>query len=154
MNHEVARIVGQIRGSFDPGAWHGPSVRELLAGLTPERAGKKVEHGSHSIWELALHIAAWENAARRLLEGGTGEVPPEANFPAVPEISDRAWRSALDTIETEHSALLDTVGRLSDDELDKPVAGREFSKYFLLHGVVQHNLYHAGQIALLSKLVP
>jgi uncharacterized damage-inducible protein DinB len=153
MRNEVERILGQIKGSFEPGAWHGPSIRELLAGVTAALAAERIAPGAHSIWELVLHIAAWENAARRTAEGESGDVPEERNFPALPEVSEAAWQAAIATLNAEHAALLDAVARLVDRQLDESVAGRSFSLYFLLHGVVQHNLYHAGQIALLKRVL-
>jgi uncharacterized damage-inducible protein DinB len=153
MRNEVVRILGQIEGSFEPGAWHGPSIRELLTGVTAALAAERIAPGAHSIWELVVHIAAWENAARRMAEGESGDVPEERNFPALPGVSEAAWQTAIATLNAEHAALLDAVARLVDRQLDESVAGRSFSLYFLLHGVVQHNLYHAGQIALLKRVL-
>jgi uncharacterized damage-inducible protein DinB len=153
MQQEIVRILGQLRGSFEPGAWHGPSLHELLSGVTAELAAEQPAGRGHSIWELALHIAAWEAAARRMLTGGSAEVPPEQNFPAPAQPTEEAWRAALETVENEHQALLDAVASIPDARLDERVAGKEYSVYFLLHGVVQHNLYHAGQIALLKRIL-
>ena len=41
--------------------------------------------------------------------------------------------------------------RLSDGELDKILKEPKPSVYDLLHGIIQHDLYHAGQIAVLKK---
>jgi uncharacterized damage-inducible protein DinB len=88
-----------------------------------------------------------------MLTGGSAEVPPEQNFPAPAQPTEEAWRAALETVENEHQALLDAVASIPDARLDERVAGKEYSVYFLLHGVVQHNLYHAGQIALLKRIL-
>jgi uncharacterized damage-inducible protein DinB len=151
MDSEIRRILGQIEGSFGPGAWHGPSIRELLTGVTAELAAGRIAPGTHSIWELVLHIAAWEDATRRMVEGGSGEVSDERNFPALPGVSEAAWQAAITTLNAGHEALLGSVARLNDAQLEQTVAGKSYTLYFLLHGVVQHTLYHAGQIALLKR---
>ncbi len=151
MDNEIRRILGQIEGSFGPGAWHGPSIRELLAGVTAELAVGRIAPGAHSIWDLVLHIAAWEDATRRMVEGGSGEVSDERNFPALPGVSEAAWQAAVSTLNAGHEALLAAVACLTDAQLDLTVAGKPYTFYILLHGVVQHNLYHAGQIALLKR---
>ena len=67
---EVKRINDQLRRAFDGEAWHGPSVLELLKDVSAVQAAAHPIEGAHSIWELALHIAAWENVARkRIVEG-------------------------------------------------------------------------------------
>jgi uncharacterized damage-inducible protein DinB len=151
MDSEIRRTLGQIEGSFGPGAWHGPSIRELLAAVTAELAAGRIAPGTHSIWELVLHIAAWEDATRRMVEGGSGEVSDERNFPALPGVSEAAWQAAITALNAGHEALLAAVARLSDAQLGRTVTGKSYTFYFLLHGVVQHNLYHAGQIALLKR---
>lgn len=48
---------------------------------------------------------------------------------------------------------LETVIKTFDEaRLRNTVPGRDYNFYFLFHGVVQHSLYHAGQIALLKKM--
>ena len=64
---------------------------------------------------------------------------------------DEAWRRDLDDLERAHEALLEAVGRLGVEDLDRPVPGKPYNAYVLLHGLVQHNLFHAGQVAILKK---
>lgn len=40
---------------------------------------------------------------------------------------------------------------LDDGKLDEPILEGMPTVYTTLHGVVQHSLYHAGQIAILKK---
>jgi uncharacterized damage-inducible protein DinB len=148
---EIARIGSQLKRAFEGEAWHGPSLKELLAGVTAEQAAARPLAGSHSIWEIVLHIAAWESVARRRLEGETALIPSEEDWPTVKETSDTAWLEALTNLESGHRQLRATLRQLTDADLDKIVAGQQYSSYFLLHGVIQHDLYHAGQIALLKK---
>ncbi|MBA3766054.1 MAG: DinB family protein [Acidobacteria bacterium] len=148
---EVKRIQDQLRRSFEGPAWHGPSIKELVAGVTAEQATAKPLAEAHSIWEIVLHIAAWEEAALRRLAGDRAELSTEEDWPPVPDTSEAAWREALELIERNHLRLRGAIAGLDDSRLPEPVVDGMSSVYGTLHGVIQHNLYHAGQIALLKK---
>ena len=148
---EVKRIADQLRRAFEGEAWHGPSLRELLTGVTAEMAAAKPIANAHSIWEIALHIAAWENAVRRRLEGEAVDLPAEEDWPKVTATSEAAWKKTLEALETSNTRLRETISRLTDSQLENKVAGQNHTMYFTLHGIIQHDLYHAGQIALLKK---
>jgi uncharacterized damage-inducible protein DinB len=151
---EAARIADQLRRAFDGEAWHGDSLFEILKGVTAARAGARPIAGAHSIWELVLHIAAWDGAVRRL--GGTAvELSGAENFPAVTDSSEAAWRTAQAQVRRVYEQLVAAVAALPDSQLDDMVPGKEvahYTFYYMLHGVAQHELYHAGQIALLKKM--
>ena len=150
---EVIRIGSQLKRSSEGGAWHGPALQELLADVSAEQAASRPLPGAHSIWEIVLHVAAWQSFAARALEGAPAVSDPaaEENWPPVKDTSEAAWREALKHLGDGNKHLREAVRNLGDEDLDEVVAGREYSVYFMLHGVIQHTLYHAGQIALLKK---
>jgi uncharacterized damage-inducible protein DinB len=147
---ESRRIQDQLRRAFDGEAWHGPAVREVLAGVSAERAAAHPIPGAHSIWELVIHIGVWEEVALRRVRGETVRPTDAEDWPA-PGSSRADWSSTLTRVEQGHAALVEAIGALPDSQLDASAAGERYSIYVLLHGVVQHDLYHAGQIALLKK---
>ena len=151
---ESERIGGQLRRAFDGEAWHGPAVQELLADVDAAGAAARPVASAHSIWELVLHINAWHTTARLSLAGKPLQLSDEEDWRPVEDTSEQAWAAARATLEKGHRALLESVGDLSDEDLEKVVPGKSYSIYFLLHGIVQHDLYHAGQIALLKKEAP
>jgi len=149
---ETHRINSQLKRAQEGQAWHGPSLRELLDGVTAEQAGARPIPNAHSIWELVKHIITWEQIARRRLEGESQiEIPDEINFPPVTDTGEAAWQATLQSLEASHRSLREGIKKIDDAKLEEIAPGTSFSIYFLLHGVVQHNLYHAGQIALLKK---
>ncbi|HEX8354971.1 MAG TPA: DinB family protein [Pyrinomonadaceae bacterium] len=150
---EVARIGSQLKRASEGGAWHGPALLELLADVPAAQAASRPLAGAHGIWEIALHVAAWQGFATRALEGEPmpSNLPAGEDWPPVTDASEGAWRAAVANLREVNKRLRDAVRRLSDEDLEKIVGGREYTVYFLLHGVVQHGLYHAGQIALLKK---
>lgn len=148
---EIERIEDQLRRAYEGPAWHGPSVRELLEGVTAGQAAARPVNGAHSIWEIVLHISAWEEGARRRLDGDRAELTPQEDWPAVSDTSEAAWRKSLDELEAGHRNLRDRIRGLDEARLNEPILEGMSSVYVTLHGVIQHSLYHAGQIALLKK---
>jgi uncharacterized damage-inducible protein DinB len=152
---EAARIADQLRRAFDGEAWHGDSVFEILNGVTAAQAAAHPIKNAHSVWELVLHIAAWDGAVLRRMGGVAVTLSDAENFPAVKDASNAAWRGALAQVRRVHEDLVKTVAALPDSRLDEVVPGKEgahYTFYYMLHGVAQHELYHAGQIALLKKM--
>jgi uncharacterized damage-inducible protein DinB len=106
----------------------------------------------HSIWELVLHIAAWDDAVNRRIVLGKGlDLQDEENFPPVKDKSSAEWKKAVDHVKKAHKQLLMTVEGLPDQRLTEHVPGTTYNIRFMLEGVAQHELYHAGQIAILKK---
>ncbi|HLW85988.1 MAG TPA: DinB family protein [Candidatus Sulfotelmatobacter sp.] len=148
---EPARIADQLRRAFDGSAWHGPAVLELLADVDAATAAAKPVKGAHGIWELVLHVAAWDGAALRRLSGEKWQPKGTANFPPVSNASAAAWRKAVANLKRTHGELVRTVAGLPASRLGDRVPGKRYDFYHLLHGAAQHELYHAGQIAILKK---
>ena len=149
---ESARIADQLRYAFHGQAWHGPSVLELLSEVDAATAAAHPLPDVHSIWELVLHIAAWDEAVNlRIVANKPVSRKGDKNFPPVRDESQAAWKKAIVHLKTTHAALIKTVAALPDSRLQDRVPGKNYNVYFMLHGVAQHELYHAGQIALLKK---
>ena len=151
---EAALLADQLRRAFDGEAWHGDSVLEILADVDAGTAAAHPIKNAHSIWELVLHIAAWDDAVRRRTFGKPVTLSDQENFPPVTDTSDAAWRKALDQLKRIHDELIKTVTGFSDSRLKEQVPGKSgshYNFYYMFSGVTQHELYHAGQIALLKK---
>jgi uncharacterized damage-inducible protein DinB len=151
---ETERIADQLKRSHEGVAWHGPSLRELLHGITAEQAARKTGE-AHSIWELVLHIAAWELAGARMVQGEVvGDLTPDQDWPSVGEPAELRWSETIGKLDAAHAELAEAIRQCAPERLSETAPGKKYSIYFLLHGIVQHNLYHAGQIAILRKLAP
>jgi uncharacterized damage-inducible protein DinB len=148
---EAALIADQLRRAFNGDAWHGPALMELLEDVDAETAAAKPIHGVHSIWELALHIEVWDRAAIVRLQGKQTQPEGDLNFPPVVKPTKESWHAAVTAVERTHDELIKAVEALPDSRLHDVVPGKPYDFYHNLHGVVQHELYHAGQIAILKK---
>ena len=114
----------------------------------------------HTIWELVLHMTAWKNEVRRRLHGAPAGSPEEGDWPEVGAPTAERWQAALEQLEAAHKALVSAVHHLPEPQLFEPTndprnreTGSGVTKYVLLHGIVQHDAYHAGQLAMLVKVV-
>jgi uncharacterized damage-inducible protein DinB len=152
---EVDRIRDQFRRAFEGEAWHGPSVMALLDGVTAHQAAEHPIPGAHSIWELTLHIAAWERACLRRLQGDPARLTDEEDWQPINDTSEAAWEVTKQLLIDNHNELLTAIANVDESRLNEPIiknADSPFSSvYVTLHGGVQHDLYHAGQIAMLRK---
>ncbi len=150
---EIERILDQLKRAYEGNAWHGPSVKEVLSGITAAQAHARPLTNAHSIYELVCHIAVWEDVGRRRLQGDPAEVvvsSPE-DWPSPDDTSEAGWEQAKAALDRGHQSLADAISRVAESRLDEPILDGKSSVYVTLHGVIQHDLYHAGQIAMLKK---
>lgn len=144
---ENVRIADQLHKAIAGGAWHGPALAELLADVDESEAAARPIAGAHTIWELAEHAAAWSSIVRRRLAGerlDDSNLTAADDWPPVRDPSAAAWAATRRRVEEEHEKLRAAI------VADTGALERE-GVYAMLHGLVQHTIYHAGQIALLKK---
>jgi uncharacterized damage-inducible protein DinB len=155
---EIDRLLDELRRAHEGDAWHGSAAREVLDGVTAEEARARPIADAHTIWEIALHIIAWRGEVARRVREGFAAMPAEGDWPAVTVTDDRVWRDVLARLDASHLDLLDAVARLPASKLDERVGtgrdaplGSGVSYNVTLHGIVQHDAYHLGQISLIKK---
>jgi len=155
---EVDRIAAELRRMYEGPAWHGPGVLEAIEGLNAEQAGTRAAANAHSIYEIAHHIAAWIGEVRSRLLGQPSGDPADGDWPPGDrQVDEGEWLRVRDRLSTRHRELQATLASFEASRLGQRVdPSREgpsglVTFYALLHGLVQHNAYHAGQIVLLRR---
>lgn len=154
-NHDLAptRLADQLERGFRGGAWHGPALMEILAGLDVAAARWHPNATSHSIAEIVGHLTYWlEDTWRQVLAKPGPQGEPGSDWGSLGQDSEAAWQAALADLEAAHGRLRAEVLRLPESRLDEARPGSDTTIRGLLIGTLQHNAYHAGQIALLRKL--
>ena len=148
---ETERIWDLLQRSFEGGeAWRCPSLRDLLGCVSAEQAAARPVAGAPTIWELVLHTTVCEEIARRRLEGEAVEhLPDEQAWPRPGEPTPAAWLEAKLAFGEARRALRQAVAAFPESRLNEAVPGREYAYYVLLHGAIDHALYHAGQMEVL-----
>jgi uncharacterized damage-inducible protein DinB len=137
--------------------WHGgPTPLGALRGVGADQARWKPAPRRKSIWTLTLHIAYWNYAVRRLLDGsGRGAFPRRPpNWPQPPEqLDERSWAADLALLREEHDRLVTAALNVSPSLLHRrPPTSRRWTYGELLIGIAMHDAYHTGQIQLLKRL--
>jgi len=151
---EIDRILDQMDRAFSGDAWHGPSLMHAIDGIPAEEASKHPIRGAHSIWELVHHASSWNSIVLHRLQGEEVKVTGERDWPPVWEVSEAAWKRAVENLSESYARLREAVAKIPDellDRVDQRTSGADTSRYMVLHGMIQHNSYHAGQIAILKK---
>ena len=151
---ETRFISEQLHKAFEGDAWNGPSVRETLDGVSAEQAAAKPIAGSHSIWELALHLAVWVEHSRHAIDGKPLplELDTPEDWPRVSGTDPAAWKQTRNQVFESGKALVKAIEKFPPERLTDSVPGRSYDFHQLFHGIVDHTIYHAGQIALLKKM--
>ena len=150
----------QLRKGYSDDPWHGPATTVALQDVTAAEAAAHPVPGAHSIWELVLHMTAWQNEVRRRLAGKEPTLPAEGDWPAVPETSEAAWQRDRERLGSSLEMLLELLGGLSEADLERtggaisdrdPALGTGVTHRAMVSGLLQHHAYHTGQISLLRK---
>jgi hypothetical protein len=146
---EIERIARMFRQTFEGKPYYGPSVLGALVGVTAEVAAQKPVRDAHSIWEIVLHLVVELQYALEVVEGTAG--PYGGTWPQVVATTEAAWEEAVAELKSANRALVRAIRKFDDSILEqKPVHVRG-PFYTMLHGTMQHNIYHAGQIAILKR---
>lgn len=155
------RFAEQLRKGHEDDPWHGSPTAELLRGLSAVQAAAHPIPGAHGIWEIVLHMTGWQREVRRRIDGGAPGFPEEGDWPAVGEMGEPTeprWAAAQAALREATLAFQGALPSLAGDDLDRPVGvardrplGSGVTVRDTLFGILQHNAYHSGQIALLRK---
>jgi hypothetical protein len=144
-------ILALLDEAYEKRTWHGPNLKQSIRGLTAKQAAWRPGRGRHNIWEETLHAAYWKYAVRRRIEKGKrgSFAHPGSNFFARPEngnLREAAWQADKKLLEREHQALRAAVAKVLETPRGETLLPQ-------LYGVAFHDIYHAGQIRLLRRLV-
>ncbi len=146
-------IVDQMHRAFSSSPWHGPSLLEILEGVSAEMAVARPLPNTHSIWELVMHLTTWKDTVRRRLDSKSPIIVGDAeNFPKQPAPTSANWATTREKLQRAQDQLVEAVRAMTPERLEETVPGKDYSKLVMLLGIPQHDDYHAGQIALLKKV--
>jgi len=155
-NGEIELLLRILNEAFSKRSWHGTNLRGSLRGLTAEQAARRPAPGRHNTGELMLHTAYWKYAVRRRLIGDErGSFPLKgSNFFERPAGHDNAaWKREIALLADEHRKLIAAVAAIPPGALRERSAGSTNDNATLIYGVAAHDLYHAGQIQLIKRLM-
>jgi uncharacterized damage-inducible protein DinB len=155
---EVDRIADLFERACRGDAWYGPSVRSILEQVDGRTAFAHPVPGAHSICEIVLHMTGWAREVARRLRVGIARDPEAGDWPTCAVAGESEWQNVVAGLDAANAELLAAIRATDDSRLGNligdardPALGSGVTQYVTLHGIVQHHIYHAGQIALLKK---
>jgi uncharacterized damage-inducible protein DinB len=156
---EKDRLIDQFDREVQREPWHGPSLTSILEGITAAQAARKPSEAVHSIWEILLHMTGWKREVTRRALGNVAAEPAEGDWPPIGDVTEARWLAVQADHLRAQQELLEVLRGLTEAQLAARVPGDSaaftgagLSVIATLWGLVQHDVYHAGQIALLKKL--
>jgi len=150
----IRHLLTILDQAYNRASWHGPNLRGSIRGVTPGLAARRPALRRHNIWEIVVHAAYWKYVVtRRLTSAPRGSFPLKgSNWFRRDGGTAAEWRDDLALLEREHAALRAAVAHLPPRALDRRAGGKA-TLFDLVAGVAAHDIYHAGQIQLLKRLV-
>lgn len=153
--NDITLLLSLLDEAFERKTWHGTNLRGSLRGLTAEEAAWRPSIRRHNIWEIAVHCAYWKyTVRRRLLNEKRGSFPLKgSNWFKRPEtLGEDAWKEDLHLLTETHRSLRDAVSNFPLAKLYSTTAQSKYPNIFVIYGIANHDIYHAGQIQLLKRL--
>ena len=148
---EITRIAALMEETFEGSPYYGDSVLGALENVTADVASQRPPWSAHSIWDLVMHLTAELDYARHVIESTAGPwVEGETTWPAIPDRSREAWAKAVEDLKRANRSLVALVKQLDDPVLEQQPIHVRGPFYIMLHGTMQHSIFHAGQISLLT----
>lgn len=139
-------IINSLKDVYNGNPWHGPSITNVLSKLPEDKLNARIGD-AHSIAELILHIVAWRTFVIRKLKGDHDyDVDVEANFP-----HGSSLKYALDQLDKSQVELIEAITQFDLQKLNEEVPGKKYSYHKMIAGITDHDLYHLGQIVMITK---
>ena len=155
---EIDRIADQLERACSGDPWYGSSVRSILAGVDARAAASHPVPGAHSICEIVLHLTGWAREVARRLRDGVAREPEHGDWPVCAARTESEWQDVVAGLDAANAELVTAIRAMDDVRLGElvgdarePALGTGVTRYVTLHGIVQHHIYHAGQISLLKR---
>ena len=155
-SREIKILLGLVDEAYSRKAWHGPNLKGSLRGLSANLAQKRPATGRHNIWEIVVHAAYWKYAVRRRLLGEKrgSFLMKGSNWFRCPEVlTEDSWKSTVVMLAEQHALLREAIQKIPPTALFTASAGSKTTNLTLIRGIACHDLYHAGQIQLIKRLV-
>jgi uncharacterized damage-inducible protein DinB len=153
-NTEINRLIREMKSIYSGSPWHGDCIKKILTNIAFETAFNRPVANAHSIAELLSHIIAWRELHNKRLHGNDlFSVKQQESFDwrKTDPIPEKAWPKLLHALDMNQQQMITALEQADDHLLDQKVVKRNYTFRKLIRGIIQHDIYHTGQIALLKK---
>jgi uncharacterized damage-inducible protein DinB len=156
MNKETQYIIKSFEDTLNAQPWFGRAVYEILGEVDESKVFTKPNGTEHSMIELLWHMNTWAEFALGSLENRTTEQMKEieANDWRTIDPKVQTWKKGMEQLKATHNKITELLNQKKDDSfLSEIVPTRKFNFRYMLNGLIQHNIYHLGQVAYLKKML-
>ena len=154
MNNELKMYAALLNENFSGEPWFGRNIQVILGEINEEIASQKPS-GQHSILELLYHMINWRLFTISRLEKSSSTIKSfEENDWQVLDHNDKSlWQKGIEQLNMTQHKLVYLLKSMNDEELQNPVHERDYENRTLINGIIQHDIYHLGQIAYIKKML-
>jgi uncharacterized damage-inducible protein DinB len=155
MNKETQSIIRNFEDTLSAQPWFGRAVYEILGEVDETKVQTKPNDTEHSLLELLWHMNTWAEFCLKQLENAPADEIKEVETRDWRGIDPKihTWKKGMDEIKNIHEKIIAILKTKDDSFLSEIVKERKFNFRYMLNGLIQHNIYHLGQVAYLSKLL-
>lgn len=148
---ESQRIAALFSALYHGEPWIDVTLVDTLRRIPYQKAAEHYKN-CNSIWETVHHIIAWRENVLRRVQGEIITTPEHNYFEKVMDTTENAWETTLQNLAQSQQKWLAYLENCTGNEFDKVYPNNGLNYYGHIHGILQHDAYHLGQITLLSKL--
>ena len=153
-NPKLNFYIAQFAAMYDGQPWYGDSICQVLESISPAKSYRQPTQGAHSIAQLVSHMVYWRLALIKRLEGDTDYKPSmksEDNWKSNMQLKKMGWKNLKKSLEGSQTKLLSLLSKQNDNLLKKKYSEKA-TFLDLINGILQHDLYHTGQVAYLKSI--
>ena len=157
LSSEIKLFLQIVEEGYKSKAWHGPNLSGAIRGLTANEAAWRHGKNRHNIWEIVVHCAYWKYIVRRRILGEKrGSFPLKgSNWFKRPDgkPTENEWRRDVKLLDEVHRSMVDAIAELKTSDLKKIPRGTKYNNRFTISGIAMHDVYHAGQVQLIKRMI-
>ena len=144
-------IIKLFEDLFDGSPWIDVTIMGTIKGISSKNASKKISVNQNSIWEIVNHLISWRLNVLQRVQGKVIITPGNNYFEPITDSSPSAWERTLKELEDSQTQWLEFLKQLTPNTFSKVYPNNKMTYYEHIHGIIQHDAYHLGQITLLAK---
>jgi uncharacterized damage-inducible protein DinB len=148
---EIDRMLAHYDQVLNGDPWHGDPMWPVLDRIPAKVAAARPLPEAHTIWEIVMHMIFWEGVVTTRLHGERAGLVEELNFPAMPEATEENWQKTLEELRVSNRNFREALVKLDPAKLTELTVARKRTYAEEAQGIIEHHLYHLGQIAMLRK---
>ena len=150
---ESQRIIKLFEKGYDGSPWIDVNLVDTLHSISAEQALKKITPASNSIWEITNHIISWRNNVLQRVKGKELKTPPHNYFTPVKKGTQTDWELTLQQLDATQNDWIQFLKTIQEETFEEIYLPNQMTYYEHIQGILQHDVYHLGQIVMLTRLL-